>query len=117
MASIAPRPAASRSLSTREFRVWLDEHSGDLRALGVTGQFSSSWEPTLRLRSSWISLSSHGAYGRVVRRGDGASAWTAYRSADGAELMSEQRRTCVSNLTDLLVNLLSAPGDGDHTRN
>lgn len=114
MASIEPRPAASRSLSTREFRVWVDEHGGDLRARGVTGRFSSGREPALRLRSSWISLSSRWAYGHVVRHGDGASEWTAYRAADGAELMSDRRSTCVSNLNDVLVDVLSGPEDRHH---
>jgi hypothetical protein len=111
-----PRPA-SRSLSTREFRVWVDEHDADLRSRGITGRFSSGWEPSVRLRSTWISLSSRWAEGRVVRHGDGASEWTAHRTVDGAELMAEQRPTCVAKLTDVLVDLLSEPGAGDHTGN
>lgn len=106
--------ARPRSLSSRGFRIWVEEHGDDLHARGITGQYAGGWEPRLSRRSGWISLSSRRAYGRVVRHGDGSSEWTAHRSDDGAELMSERRPTCESGLTDALVDLLAAADGPSH---
>ena len=100
------RPAGS--LGDTDLQEWLKRSKAQLGATGINASFGRA--PTVggQPGSTWVTMTSATAYGRLIRSSDGASTVRAHSLPDSAQLLDERHpQTTIAQL-DSLVSVLSA---------
>jgi hypothetical protein len=110
--ALDPNDRVRPALSPTEFRHLIE---GSARALAdgrVGAVFASTAGSRDRPGPTWISVTSEEAYGRIIRRGDGGFACTAYRTRDGAQICDVQGdEVCREDFDDLIAAVACTPRD------
>jgi hypothetical protein len=98
-----------RTLTARDLQRWFEHNRAALGQLRISAHFGSG--PTLGRAdsSTWISLQSRWATGRLVRASSGSSQYDAHRFADGAIVLRENRADTSEDQLDDLVTALGRP--------
>lgn len=105
-ANVPPEP---QSLTASTFRHLLERVAGTLVRNGIAGVYGSTVSTRRNPGTTWISLTSPWAYGRLIRLADGSSECSAYRSRDGQALVVEHGTITTAAQLDVLIAALSRP--------
>ncbi len=96
------------SLADAELQEWLKRSKAQLGASGINASFGRA--PTVggQPGSTWVTMTSATAYGRLIRCSDGATTVRAHTLPDSVQLLDERHpHTTIAQL-DSIVSVLSA---------
>lgn len=116
MARTKPASRAARqgeppagSLSADDLQLWMKSSKSKLGAAGITANFGRAPSTGGAPGSTWVSMRSARAHGRLVRSPDGATVVTAHALPAGAPLLEERHAHTTIAQLDAITAALGAP--------
>ena len=102
--------APAGTLGADDLQRWLEEARSDLGAAGISAHFGRAPKTGGKAGSTWVSMTSPSAHGRLVRAADGSTTVTARSLPHSTPLLDESHpHTTPAQLEAMVAALGAAP--------
>ena len=96
------------SLGDADLQEWLKKSKAQLGATGINASFGRAPRIGGQPGSTWVTMTSATACGRLIRSADGATSVRAHTLPDSAQLLDERHPHTTLAQLDSIVSVLSA---------
>jgi hypothetical protein len=102
--------APSGTFGNGDLRRWLQGARTELGAAGISATFGEAPRSGGAPGATWVSMSTAGAHGRLIRAADGSTKLTVHRLPDSTPLLDERHpHTTLAQLEALVDAMRAAP--------